>query len=553
MATDPWDEITVKTSATDPWAALAIQRTPPQVSPGETFANRGVNAIPLGNTLVNALVALRNRDKGERSRLTPQARAELEAMGEQEIRAPEPAGLLDTYRTVRDTRRERTEAGSQQNPRAAAAGTALGVVSSALAPLPKASVGGGLGGRLGSAALTGAGYGALDALEHGEADLTRGEFGQGAKDAARGAAVGAGLGLAAGGVSEGLARVLPGALRRLAISEGRQHIQGGSDVMAVGRVPLSDEAVEEVLQRNLIRPLATTEGTYPRIEAAAQEQGRIYGAIVDELESLGVRGPRVKELADELYARFLETNAVTSANKAPANVFRDEAANIRDLAYPAGGAIADDGARVVEGPPAARLGLSQAERLKQRLQDDARFDKRNPTGKEESLRETASRVRQANEDAITEAAMVPGVNPRVQELGAQFVPQKGIVGRLLEAEEAGSRGSVKALGRNPVNLKDTATGAAIATSMGAPILTGPLAALNSAVRRRTGGTVATESYALADALRSGRAGANLARGVDAGLTEAVEGSQDYADANADDPTLDPLVAALLRALRRKKD
>lgn len=526
---------------------------PPQVGPGEAFLNRAVNAVPLGNTLVNALTAIRQRDKGERSRLTPQARAELEAMGEQEVQAPEPAGLVDTYRLVRDTRKERTEAGAEQNPKAAAAGTATGIATSILAPLPKVSVGSGAAGRVASAGLTGAGYGALDALEHGEADLTKGEVGTAAKEAAGGAALGGAMGLAAGGITEGLAKILPGALRRLAIREGRQHIQGGSDIMAVGREPLSDAAVEEVLKRNLIKPLSTTESTYPRIEAAADEQGRLLGAIVDELEAQGVRGPRVKELADEIYQRYLETNAVTSANKAPANVFKDEARNIQELAYPAGGALADDGARVVEGPPTDRLGLKQAEKLKQRLQDDARFDKRTPTGKEESLRETASRVRQANEDAIQEAAMVPGVSPRVQELNAQFVPQKGVVGRLLEAEEAASRGSVKALGRNPVTMKDTTTAAAIATSAGAPALTPLVARGLSSIRRSAGSTTATEAYALSEALRSGRAGANLARGVDAGLAEGVEGAQDYADANADNPDISPTVAALLRLLRRKKD
>ncbi len=37
------------------------------------------------------------------------------------------------------------------------------------------------------------------------------------------------------------------------------------------KVACSDEAVEEVLQRGGIRPLATVESTYPRVERLARE------------------------------------------------------------------------------------------------------------------------------------------------------------------------------------------------------------------------------------------------------------------------------------------
>jgi hypothetical protein len=564
MATAPFDpDAYLKARQSfdpDKYLSKAVS-PPPSVDPGETFVGRGVQAIPLGGPLSDVLAATllqSARSRHSRATLTKEAKSELEAMGET---VPEGVSFLDEYRDVRDRRKERTEAGAEQNPKAAMAGTATGVAASIFAPLPKATVGSGAKGRLLSASLTGAAYGAENALSNGEADLTRGEVPTAAKEATQGALLGAGLGLVGGAVGEG-ARYAAPLFRRVALQQGKQHLQGGSDMQAVNRRPLSDEAVEEVLQRGGIRPLATVQGTAPRVEALAQEQGRIYGQIVEELEARGVQGPRVKELADDLYERYLRDFNASSGDKGPANVFREEAENVQRIAYPGprGDAVrvtdGVEGPPVVEGPQAPRLRLTQAEDVKRSLQERAKFEKRNPTGKEDNLREASAMVRQANEDAIANAAMRPGVDPRIQELNAQFVPQKGIVGRLLEAEEAASRGAAKAEQRSPISLKDNQAGAAIATASGMPFLYWPTALANSAVRNRASSTAAVEAYTLAEALRSGRAGANIARGLEGAAEPSMDAARDYADENADDATLSPLAAALLRALRRtpkKKD
>jgi hypothetical protein len=168
------------------------RRKPPpqeQVGAGETFVNRAVGMIPGANRLTDAISALAleaGSSGGVRATLTPEARAELQGMGDE---VPEEPGLVDRYREVRDRRAARTEAGSEQNPWAGRAGALTGFGLSLFAPLPKAS-----GTGLGAAVKTGAGYGAVQGITEGGADLTRGEFGEAALDTLKGAAVGGGLG-----------------------------------------------------------------------------------------------------------------------------------------------------------------------------------------------------------------------------------------------------------------------------------------------------------------------------------------------------------------------
>jgi hypothetical protein len=161
----------------------------PQVGAAETTVNRSLGWIPGANRLTDAISAMAleaGSSGGVRATLTPEARAELQRMGED---VPEDPGLVDRYREVRDRRAERTVAGAKQHPWAARFGDVLGLGLSVLAPLPKAP-----GAGLGAAVKTGAGYGAFQGLTEGGADLTRGEFGEAALDTLKGAAFGGALG-----------------------------------------------------------------------------------------------------------------------------------------------------------------------------------------------------------------------------------------------------------------------------------------------------------------------------------------------------------------------
>jgi hypothetical protein len=174
----------------------------PEVGAGETFVNRAVNMLPAGRAITDTLsTAVMQGAKalgvGESGvKFTPQAQAELDAQGVQRQPNAIP-GVVDTYRDMRDTRAQRTAAGSKQNPWAGRAGALTGFGLSLLAPGPKAP---GVG--LGSSVATGAGYGALAGLTDGKADLTKGEFGQALVDTAEGAAFGGVMGAAGHGLME---------------------------------------------------------------------------------------------------------------------------------------------------------------------------------------------------------------------------------------------------------------------------------------------------------------------------------------------------------------
>lgn len=299
-----------KTAPAEPTPAPA-----PQVGAAETFALRGSQALPAGGLLsdllsTGAYLAL----KPKPGAVIPEgAKKELATMGIA-VEEPQTEGVLDTFRDIRDTRRLRTKAGSEQNPGAARAGTALGIAASIAAPLPKTQFGAvkdangvvqmDRATRVGNAALTGGLYGAFNGATDGRADLTKGDVEGVAEDTVDGAMMGTLLGGTFGLAGEGV-RPLSSALRRLATRQGKQTIQGGSDIAAATREPLADDAVEEVLRSGGIRPFSTTQATAARIETLARESGDEYGRIVAELEARGVRGPDAKKLADELMSLSL--------------------------------------------------------------------------------------------------------------------------------------------------------------------------------------------------------------------------------------------------------
>jgi hypothetical protein len=216
-------------TAVAPAASAPVVDAPPQIGSAETFINRATNAIPAGKPIVDAFTAaelqasrfagsmlpraLARRLPGvipeQDARLTPQAKAELTALGEPVERGA-PHDFVDTYRDVRDTRAARTELGSEQNPWAGRAGTATGMLLSAGLPLPAVKAGGeaaaGVPAAVAAAArptllkralagaATGAGYGALGGITDGPADLTRGDVAGAARDAALGGTFGALMG-----------------------------------------------------------------------------------------------------------------------------------------------------------------------------------------------------------------------------------------------------------------------------------------------------------------------------------------------------------------------
>ena len=141
------------------------------------IAGQRIAAPVLGRVLPDAIASrLPGAIAGTPARLTPQARAELEAMGEEVAPEPPPEpSPVDAYRNARDLRAARTALGAAQRPISSGLGTVAGIGLSALAPLGafKAAPNATILGRALAAGKTGAAYGALAGLTDGAADLTR--------------------------------------------------------------------------------------------------------------------------------------------------------------------------------------------------------------------------------------------------------------------------------------------------------------------------------------------------------------------------------------------
>lgn len=556
----------------------------PQVGGGETAINSFVDMLPAGGRLRDILQALADRDIGERARLTPQAREELERLGPIETpglpaeplpqTAPEPPSILDNYRLVRDERRERTAAGREQNPTAGRLGTALGIVGSIVAPLPGitvaargaaagANAGRGLSGaarlaalartptgsRLASATATGAAYGALGGATEGEADLTRGDIRGGLRDAAAGVRSGALWGAAGGAVAENARLAIPW-LRRLAVRNTKEAIQGQSDIGAATRKPMRDESAAQVLDDGQLRAFDNVEDIHNRIVPQADAEGEALGRIIRDLEARGFEGPRARVIAQELTRRGESLNNRISSDKSPAKVYTDEAASILAAERANGGT----------------LGVRQTENIKSSIQGRAPFAKRESSERGDALKDASRVVRQAVEDSLFEQAAsrdarasqgATAMGVPLSEVGGGrfygdkvqgFIDQKARTGKYLDAAQFSTRAQSKFDQRPRVGLPDTIAGAAAG---GDNILKQKFwAKVNSELRSRSASTTAVGAEALRKSLASGRAAERLGVGASSfGPMAEDEAEKWVQQQDPENPDFSPEVRALLRVLR----
>lgn len=521
---DPYEEFMTPEEAyagfmEDPAPAVPIRREPVLGPRADAFALSGAGALPGGGLftdLVSAALARTWRPDGSvdpafaatfphlasgaaafaplfrkgGARFTPEGEAAMAEQGTP-VEAPAARSMVEDYRDTRDTRRLREAQGRREEPGWARGGATAALVASVLAPgSPAIRLGGNTArGRVASGAATGALYGGAAGALDGEADLTRGEVSRAAQDVGTGALGGLLVGGAASGAVEAARPLLINPLRRLAIGQGKQTIQGGSDIAAATREPLADDAVEEVLRSGAIRPMSTTQATAERIEALARTSGDEYSRIVAELEARGVSGPEATRVADELVARAARLEPRTLNDALPA-----------ELLHRAEQVIGKAGNQ-------PRLGLTQAEDLKRSMQDMARYGKLEETPLNAVRREVASVLRQANEDAVETAGQVAGPASPIRALADRFVPVKQRTGRLLEAERFAQKGASKAEQRSPVSFKDLLLG----STTGEPVSALALSAGSSIARNRLPSTVAANAYGLSEGLRTGAASPELAR------------------------------------------
>lgn len=516
----------VKILPVDPWTTpptkeeMATANAAPQVDGAETFVNRAVNQIPLGNTLVNAvssgLEQLNQPEPGVL--LTAKAKAEMRARGIPFEEPPAEPGMLERYRGVRDSRLARTEAGAQQNPIAAKLGTTLGLatnLANPLAPVFKAGKAPALIQKVIAAGKTGMAYGGLGGLTDGRADLTKGEYGQALLDTGLGAGIG---GLAGAGLGTAVELAAPYAsklLEKLGISAGRRVLNGGSDMNLAGKNPVSDEAVKVAREQGAIIANGTTAGTATRLATKSEEAGDLYAEILQKLEDAGVSGPEAKAISDKLLASAAEKELVTTAaGKKVPRALLSEALNVEGVAG---------------GGQHPRLRLGQAELLKRDAQAAARSEYARqgpniPLG--DAKKEIASTYRQAVEDAIAEAASKAPKGSPIHQLAEDFLPVKRTTGGLIEARNAAKRGAAKKSNRNAFGLPEkTAIAQAAATLNPIEWVKAIVGASGHALLNdRVPSTIAAGTLDLARALQSGAATSGIARTV--GHTEGRDASRD---------------------------
>lgn len=357
--------------------------------------------------------------------------------------APAGTPIGDIYRSDRDRLRGLFDQGKAAHPNAALAGDIIGGVVPALFSSGAGVLGKGLGlgARLLRAAVSGAAYGGASGLGSSTADLTKGEAVPAALDAGKGALAGAAM---AGGVTLAGAGIGPLAakLREASTNTARRFLSGTTSSLS-NKIPLSNEAVEEAFSQGAIRPFSTIHTASDKLQNATEDVGDVYNKIVQALRANGIDGPNAELLAQK-YVSEQATAAQNSMNSAVPGVFGDAAKQLGSKSTNAAG----------------NLDLQQAENLRRSLQGMAKsaYKQMRPDEEGQALKRAASMLRQANEDAISQGVKANG-DPVVQAIGAQFVPIKQQLSRLIPASEAAEAASNRALKNHAVGLKEAALAA----------------------------------------------------------------------------------------------
>lgn len=431
----------------------------------------------------------------------------------------------DVYRAGRDSERANLKAAQENRPGFSLAGSMAGDVASdavinTLLGVPVAS----------STYQTAAG--ALSGLLGSDADLT-GEkrTPESMQQAGAETALGGALGYAAPKVGTAIGKAAPvllrkarGALEGAAVGMGRRVLQGGSDLAGARFKEVPADAILEAIRSGGILPLGTTQGAFKRLEALAKTRGAGYGALIQDLEEKGFSGPEVQPLVEALLARADEMAGETITSGAPSTVLRRAGERLDDVAR---------GGKGMQGPPVETIPLTQAETIKRKAQEEAKYGLLSDTPVNEAKQEVASKVRQAIEDAIETQGVQFPEDSIERTLAESFVPEKQRLARTLAARNLAEKGTARLAGRNAVGLREAIMGSMLSgggVATGADPLSslvggmGTAAALSMASRRlpsagastayglsRLAGGLANQPQALETA--GTRAATSMARGM----------------------------------------
>lgn len=360
------------------------------------------------------------------------------------------------YQETRDANRLESKRAANDHPVAYyGTGIAATLPLAAVAAPFEAGAGAGLGARMLAAGGNGALQGALAGLGNSEATDASGLL----KDTGKGLVLGGATSAAfplAGRVLRRNAGRIASALEERGIESGRKVLTNGADQLSK-RAPVSAAAVREAYDSGALRAFGNNASTLKRLQGLTAEQGERYAKILADLEAAGVEGPHAQELAARL-ARQGEAEAANSLASPVPGIYRNAADEL------ASKAVNEEG----------RLGLTQAENIKRSLQKSTNYSVLESKAANEARRDIASQMRQSIEDTI-ENQMQEGWNPTSGKLsretlkaGADFVPVKQRLGRLLEATGAAERGAARGAQRTGTSNLPTAVMEAAAGMPGGP-------------------------------------------------------------------------------------
>lgn len=411
---------------------------------------------------------------------SPDDTPEVRAMKEQLLASQ--SSQPTNYERVRNLVRQEAKDARATHPGAYLTGEIAGGLA---APIPGAGAikGATVGARLLKAAGTGAALGGIGAIGASEGK-TAGDV---AKDAALGTAIGAPAGVLGYGVGQNIPRLLRALgdkARSSGIGIGRRVLGGGGDLASGSSKAISDEAVAQALDRGAILPGGTVGGAFKRLEQQSEDLGRVYGENVDELARLGVQGPHPRALADSLLAAG-EAVAPNTMNAAVPRAYESAANQLLDK---------------TEG---SRLGLKQAEELKQSLQELAKrgYKSLDPGAIPETHMDIASRMRQAIEDEVArQAEGLPAGDP-LREAADTFVPVKTSLGNAIAGRELARKGANKAAQNKAFGLLDMIA-ASGGMAHGGPEMGIAAGVASHLLRTRGGSTAASGAYWTGQGLRA---------------------------------------------------
>lgn len=497
----------------------SLEEAKPQSSAAGAFVEHAANqgALGFGDEMVGGYKALAKK-------VLP------ESLGG----APPGTPIGDIYRHDRDEVRARLATEAQEHPIASTVGDiAGGAVPLLLAPEADG---------IAAAAKIGAATGAAAGLGNSDADLTKGEFAQAAKDMSKGAA----LGGAGGAAGQAIASKIPGVSAAV-----KDWLEDLSQRKAVNAIRPTAGEVKNLVQEKQLEPLGDW-----LLRNKVVEAGDTFGDIAAKAE--GVRNAAGQALEESLGE--LDATGATIPKQKLVDAFTDLAADAESQG-PGAKSLGDKylaEAQKVADRPEQNLTFSQAEQWKRGFQDRVNYARQNPTALQMGDEQLAGAARKVVEDEAQNAAQQAG-----GDVADRFMQAKTAYGNAAKASAMAKGALARQEARNIASPSDKATAlGALATgvAMGHPVA-GAAAAVgvgvvNKVVRDRAASTTAVAARSLSEKI-AGLAASNSRKlgAYGAVLAGALQrGGQTELDANLYVlGQTDPKFQEISRKLAEEKD